>query len=114
MSFRLLLDENVEHELLDRLATAGHDIEHVEFVSKLGKSANDAAIAAYSVETDRLILTYDDDFVKRVDETAYRGVLYVPDTSLRTDDIRAIVEEISRYYPQREIDGFVYAGSEWL
>jgi len=37
MAYRLLLDENVEHEVHHRLENLGHDVEHVEFAGELGK-----------------------------------------------------------------------------
>ena len=38
-TYRLLLDENIEHEVLDRLVDAGHDVEHVDTVTYLGKGS---------------------------------------------------------------------------
>lgn len=37
MGYRLILDENVEHEVFHRLDNYGHDVEHVDFVTELGK-----------------------------------------------------------------------------
>jgi hypothetical protein len=39
MAYRLVLDENVEHEVRHRLQNYGHDAVHVEEVSDLGKAA---------------------------------------------------------------------------
>lgn len=80
MTYRLLLDENVEHEIAHRLENYGHDVEHVDFVPELGKGISDSKIAEYSTATDRLIPKYDD-FVLAIDRDAYRGVLYIPDRS---------------------------------
>ena len=74
MVYRLILDENVEHDVLHRLDNYGHDVEHVDFVPSLGKGTKDHPIAQYSLETDRLIVTYDDDFVLEIDEDDYRAV----------------------------------------
>jgi putative intracellular protease/amidase len=73
-TYRLLLDENIEHEVLDRLVDAGHDVEHVDTVANLGKGAKDTELAGYSVATDRAIVTYDDDFIADVPPTDYRAV----------------------------------------
>ena len=70
-TYRLLLDENIEHEVLDRLVDAGHNVEHVDTVANLGKGASDTELAAYSVATDRAIVTYDDDFIEEVPPTDY-------------------------------------------
>jgi hypothetical protein len=51
MVYRLVLDENVEHEVVyHRLANYGHDVTHVDFVSDLGKGVDDQSIADYSPE----------------------------------------------------------------
>jgi predicted nuclease of predicted toxin-antitoxin system len=77
MPYRLVLDENVEHDVYHRLENYGHDVEHVDFVPELGKGANDDPIAQYSLNTDRAIVTYDDDFILDIDQDEYRAVLYV-------------------------------------
>ena len=41
MVYRLILDENVEHEVFHRLDNYGHDVEHVDFVPELGKGTAD-------------------------------------------------------------------------
>jgi hypothetical protein len=58
MRYRLILDENVEHEFFHRLNNYGHDIEHVDFVSEPGKRTTDYPIAQYSQDTGRVIPTY--------------------------------------------------------
>lgn len=113
MSYRLVLDENVEHEVLYRLENYGHDVEHVEFVSELGKGIDDHPIARYSLTTDRIIVTYDD-FVVEVDESDYRGALYFGDATLSADQLADIIQTMSQHYPQDRIDGLEYAGQEWL
>lgn len=37
MAYRLVLDENVEHEVLHRLENYGHDVQHVDFVPNSAK-----------------------------------------------------------------------------
>lgn len=113
MAYRLILDENVEHEVLHRLENYGHDVEHVDFVSELGKATNDHSIAQYSCDSDRVILTYDDDFVLEVDETSYRAVLYIHDSRLSVKKVADIVHTVSQHYPQDEIHGLEYIGEEW-
>lgn len=68
MAYRLLLDENVEYEVFHRLENYGHDVVHVDFVADLGKGTDDLSIAQFSRDTDRIIVTDDDDFVLSVDE----------------------------------------------
>lgn len=114
MVYRLLLDENVEHEVHHRLENYGHDVEHVDFVPELGKGTGDYSITRYSDETGRVIVTYDDDFALVVDETEYEGTLYINDATLSVKEVADIVHAVSQDYPQSEIDGLEYIGDEWL
>lgn len=114
MTYRLILDENVEHEVLHRLENYGHDVEHVDFVAQLGKGTADHPIATYSLDTDRVIVTYDDDFVLEVYERMYRAVLYFDDATLSVDQVADIIHTVSQNYPQAELEGLEYVGEEWL
>ncbi|SDX34769.1 hypothetical protein SAMN05443574_1349 [Haloarcula vallismortis] len=49
MAYRLVLDENVEHEVLHRLENYGHDAENVDFVPELGKGT--AEIRLHSIHS---------------------------------------------------------------
>jgi predicted nuclease of predicted toxin-antitoxin system len=71
MASRLLLDENVEHEVGHRLENYGHDVVHVDFEPKLGKGATDRSLAEYTLAEDRVLVTYDDDFVLTLEENAF-------------------------------------------
>lgn len=114
MPYRLLLDENIEHEVFHRLENYGHDVEHVDFVPELGKGAADRPIATYSLDTDRVIVTYDDDFVLEVAEDEYRAALYIHDATLSVKQVADIIHAVSQSYPQEEIEGLEYIGDEWL
>jgi len=113
MTYRLVLDENVEHEVYHRLENCGHDVEHVGDVSSLGKGAGDQSIAAYSRETDRIIVTYDDFALELADEE-YRAVFYVHDDRLPAKTVADIIHAISKQYPQSEVTELEYVGDEWL
>ncbi|QPV61262.1 DUF5615 family PIN-like protein [Halosimplex litoreum] len=114
MGYRLLLDENVENEATDRLTAAGHDVEHVDRVSGLGKGTSDADLARYSAETDRTIVTYDDDFVARFSPDEYRAVLFFEDESISVTELVAIVDAMAEVYPHEEVKGIQKTGREWL
>lgn len=114
MAYRLILDEYVEHEVLHRLENYGHDVEHVDFVPELRKGSADHPIARYSLDTDCVIVTYDDDFVLELDEGTYRAVLYVGDATLSVEQVADIVHAVSQQYPQAELQGLEYVGEEWL
>lgn len=114
MAYRLLLDEHVEHEVLHRLENYGHDVEHVDFVSELGKGTADRPIARYSRDTNRVIVTYDDDFVLEVNEDLYRAVLYLGDATLAVKQVADIIHAVSQNYPQTELQGLEYISEGWL
>ncbi|WP_436929849.1 DUF5615 family PIN-like protein [Halosimplex halobium] len=114
MGYRLLLDENIENEATDRLAGAGHDAEHVDSVPELGKGSADQALARYSVETDRTIVTYDDDFIARFGPEAYRAVLFFEDESVSVRELVEIIDAMADVYPHAEVDGLQKTGREWL
>lgn len=113
-TYRLLLDENIEHEVLDRLVDAGHDVEHVDTVASLEKGASDRELAAYSVATDRAIVTYDDDFIEAVPPTAYRAVLFFEDETLTAPEVATIIHAMAKLYPYEEVKGLQKTGRQWL
>jgi predicted nuclease of predicted toxin-antitoxin system len=111
MSYRLLLDENVERSVATRLADDGHDVERVADVPELGKGTSDEQIAAYADENGRVLLTYDDDFVTTEFGTP---VCYVPDETVPGPELTAILRALDDHYPQSELDGVVYLSTDWL
>lgn len=113
-TYRLLLDEGVEDEVTRRLAAMGHDVEHVASVSRLGKGSTDADVGVYSIETDRFVVTYDDDVVLELEPTDYRAVLYFDDASTSAEQVAAIVDAMSELYPPDEFEGLVGMGRDWL
>ena len=113
MSYRLLVDENVEYRIVHKLRNYGHDVEHVDDLAGLGKGSSDRALGRYSNSEDRLILTYDDDFVLELDPSAYRAVLYVSDVAVPSGTIADAVHRMSKQYPQAEIDDVVHVDT-WI
>lgn len=113
-TYRLLLDENIEHEVLERLTDAGHNVKHVDTVAKLGKGVRDTELAAHSVATDRAIVTYDDDFIEEVPPTEYRAALFFEDDTLSAQEIATIIHAMSELYPYEEVVGLQKTGRQWL
>lgn len=113
-SYRLLLDESVEHELIGRPADAGHDVEHVDFVQELGKGAADPAIGRYSLDHDRFVVTYDEDFVTELGDSDHRATLFVEDATMVPGDVARAIATMAEHYPPDEIRGVVVVGREWL
>jgi len=114
MSFRVLADENVDHRVVHRLRHYGHDVEHVEFVPALGKGTNDEAIAQYSLSSDRLLLTSDDDFLTDLGEEEYSGLLFIEDETLSAERVSDIVYAIAEVVDQEDVEGVFYVSPEWL
>jgi predicted nuclease of predicted toxin-antitoxin system len=55
---RLLLDEDSgSHSLLNSLREARHDVERVVDISALGAGTTDAAVFAYAITNDRVLIT---------------------------------------------------------
>lgn len=98
----------------ERLEALGHDVEHVDLVSKLGKGVDDERIAQYARETNRIIVTHDDDFVLEVAKLAFRAVLYLDDATLPPGKVAGIVHAVSQRYPMDQLEGVEFVGAEWL
>lgn len=89
-------------------------MEHVDQVPSLGKGATDKALAAYSRETDRTIVTYDDDFVEDVQRDAFRAVIFFEDDTMSARTVARIVDAMAASYPHDAVRGVEKAGREWL
>lgn len=108
MTYRLLLDENIERPLLHALRDLGHDVEHVGDASQLDKGTRDSELATYATRENRLLVTYDTDFVHDVPESAHAGVLFVRRDTAPSAEIAEAVDRMAGYYPQQEVTGVEY------
>lgn len=79
MAFRLLFDEMTEARIVRYCAKLGHDVERVVSVSELGAGSDDTDIVAYADRTDRILLTYDGDFLGQQRAQSRIGILFGPD-----------------------------------
>lgn len=79
-----------------------------------GRGASDEAIARYSLDTERAIVTHDSDFVGQIPEPSYHAVLLFEDESLSALEITSIISEMSMVYPFDELQGLQKTGREWL
>ncbi len=114
MGYRIVADENIDHRIVHRLEHYGHEIEHVDYVPELGKGTDDDAIAAYSLDTDRLILTNDDDFLREFNAGDYRGLLFIESDALSSETISDVVHTISNHIDYGQADGVLYVSTNWL
>jgi predicted nuclease of predicted toxin-antitoxin system len=114
MSLSLLLDENIEHEALHRLENYDHDVEHIDLHDDLRKGDPDRQLARYSIETERIIVSYDTDWVTEFSEDEYYCALVVDDQSLSAQQVAQIVHNMSEVYPESEFVGLQKVGRNWL
>ncbi|WP_394347871.1 DUF5615 family PIN-like protein [Halorubrum sp. GN11GM_10-3_MGM] len=87
---------------------------HVEVSDELNKGATDEQLAEISRLDDWIIVTYDDDFRDGFTEHDYRGVLYFADQTLSAKTVADVLHEISTYYEQDDLRGFLTVGQSWL
>ncbi|MFB6250921.1 MAG: DUF5615 family PIN-like protein [Halobellus sp.] len=80
--YRILADENVERATINYLRKLGHDVKRVGDVEELGLGADDESIAAYGRETNRLLLTQDDDFFTQIGAEDTAGILFQKNQTL--------------------------------
>lgn len=113
MGYRLLADENVERATINYLRKFEHDVEWVGDVSELGLGADDEKIATYSRETDRLVLSQDDDFFTRIDVGQTAGILFQKDQTLSAREVGDIVHELSQHVDQSDVT-LEYVSRNWL
>ena len=73
---RIVADENVEKEIVDRLRADGHD---VAFIAEDAPGIDDGAVLDRSVDAGRILLTADKDFGELVfrQRMAHSGILLV-------------------------------------
>jgi predicted nuclease of predicted toxin-antitoxin system len=113
MRYRILADENIEQATVNYLRKLGHDVERVPEVSALNEGDPDERLAEYSRDTDRLLLTQDDDFFTEIDPTATAGVLAQRNQELSARQVGDIVEEMATYISQEQVT-VEYVTEQWL
>lgn len=113
MGYQLLADENIERATVNYLRKLDHDVERVGNGADLEFGASDAAIAEYARQSDRLILTQDDDFFTQLDVNRTAGVLFQRDQTLSAREVGDVVHELSQYLEQDEIT-LEYVSRTWL
>ena len=113
MGYRILADENVEQATINYLRKLGHDVEWVGDVEELDLGADDGAIATYGRETNRLVLTQDDDFFTQFDIQDIAGILFQEDQTLSAREVGDVVHELSEHIDQSDVT-LEYVSRNWL
>lgn len=103
MSFRLLLDEMTERSLAGYCRKLGHDVERVVTVSQLGPGSDDADIVAYAERENRIVVTYDDDFLVDEDSLSGTGVLFQPNDRVPAFETANVVNAIANHASQQQV-----------
>ena len=80
MAFSIICDEHTARQVAVYLEKEGHDVERA--VEVLGTGTDDSKIVAHALETDRLVLTNDTDFLTEYDASDHAGILFQPDDIL--------------------------------
>ena len=113
MGYRLVADENIERATVHYLRKLGHDVDWVGDIPELGLGVEDHKIVAYARETNRLILTQDDDFFTAMDIDETSGVLFQWDQTLSGREVGDAVHEIAEYIDQADVT-LEYVSRNWL
>jgi len=113
MGYRILADENIESATIHYLQKLDHDVERIGGVDELEFGTDDRCIIEYARNTDRLILTQDDDFFTQFDIEKTAGVLFQTDQTLSAREVGDIVHELSQYLDQSTVT-LEYVSRAWL
>jgi predicted nuclease of predicted toxin-antitoxin system len=114
MSLPLLLDEMVEHEVMHRLENFGHDVEHVTVHNNICRGDSDRTLAEYSLEAERIVVTYDSDWVENLSDDQFHCAIVIGNERLSAKEVSQIVHNMCRTYPESQFRGLQKAGQNWL
>lgn len=103
MAFRLLLDEMTEAGLAEYLVKMDHDVERVVDRPELGPGTDDSEIVAYAENENRLLVTYDDDFLADHDARRRIGILFQPNGRMPAFDTANVINEVAKHVDQDAI-----------
>lgn len=102
-SFGLVLDENTERDLKARLEELGHDAERVVEIDTLGPGATDREVVDYCQRTDRMLVTFDDDFLSEHEAIHRIGILFEATDRRPPVELASRIDRVSRFYAQGDI-----------
>ena len=117
MSLRLLLDEMTEAALADYCRRLDHSVERVVELRELGPGSDDAEIVDYAERENRLLVTYDDDFLVHHDALSRIGVLFGEDDRLPPFETANIIDSIEDHVDEQDVvehDGAFHLTTDWL
>lgn len=103
MGFRLLFDEMTEAALADYCRKLGHNVERVVTAAQLGAGTPDHEIVAYAERENRLVVTYDDDFLANHDTLDRIGVLFQPEDRTPPFETANRIDAVAEHVDQATI-----------
>lgn len=114
MSLRLLADENVDRSIVSALTSEGLDVEHVDDHPVLSKGVTDGEIADYALDSNRVLLTGDDDFLREFAVDERPPVLFMTSEGLGPRTVAEIVLAITRSVERERFEDVLYVTRDWL
>lgn len=113
MELRLVLDEDTERELATKLRAAGHDGNRVVEADKLEAGATDDEVRNYAQETERIIVTHDDDHI--VGRSESHVVFYVPNQRMEAFQLFRVIQRVAEQFPENSaFPPVVFLTDDWL
>lgn len=108
----MLLEENVSRQVGRYVEREGHDAVHV--VDALDPGVEDAtAIAPYAVETDRIVVTEDTDFLA-MEPSAHADVFFLSTHAVDEFDVATAIVAVGDAVPSRsDLQNVVFL-DDWL
>ena len=98
-----MFDEMTEATLADYCRKLGHDVERVVTAAELGAGTPDHDTVAYAERENRLVVTYDDDFLAHHDALGRLGVLFQPDDRTPPFETANRIDAVAEYVDQTTI-----------
>jgi hypothetical protein len=117
MPLALLLDEMTETGLAEYCRKLDHDVERVVDIPELGPGSGDDAVVAYAEREDRVLVTYDDDFLSKHEALDRIGVLFQPDDRTPPFETANVVDAVADHVDQQAIvehDEAFHLTTNWL
>lgn len=103
---KFLIDENVPQQLIKDLLTAGHDVLDIKFSPH--HRASDRTLSKIAQKEDRIVITYDKDFLAPVplDRPPARIIVRIPYADLNL--VRKRVVAATNKYPIEKVTVTLY------
>jgi hypothetical protein len=92
-----------EASLAEHCRRFGHDVARVVEIPELGPSSDDDEVVTMAQRTDRLLVTYDDDFLTDHDALDRIGVLFQENERTSPFETAKVVDAVAGQVDQRQV-----------